>query len=140
MRDFTSLVSIEELDQAISVRSDEERETWYTVSRGARVRVTGIAEPRRRKESPAIVLTDGHRLTVLSHSAGDEPFEWSNDVAGERVTVEGCIRRIWYPSVEQRRDRRAKLSWHRQQMNNVMEAVPIGYVYAITVARYERVE
>lgn len=137
VRDLTSLQVIEELDAAICPRAEEERDIWYSVRRGARVRVAGIAEPRRWKESPAIVLADGNRLTVLSHSADDEPFDWSNDVAGQWVTVEGCVRRIWYPTREQRAERHAKLSWHRQQTNNVMVAVPAGYAYAITVARYE---
>lgn len=140
VEDFTSLRSIDELDQAICPRTEDEREVWFSVRKGARIRLTGTAEPGNHKQRPLLILKDGNQVFVRRDSSGDDPFAWEPGAAGHRVTVEGCISRTWYPTTNQRRAYSARLSWRRQQLQNVFVAAPSGYVYQISVADWNLAE
>jgi hypothetical protein len=140
VQDLTSLQTIDELDQAICPRTGDERVIWFSVRKGARIRLTGAAEPGNLKQWPALTLPDGNRVFIRRDSSGDDQFAWEPGVAGRRVTVEGCVSRTWYPTTDQRRARNAKLDWRRQQTANVLTATPSGYAYKIAVARCEFAE
>lgn len=137
VQDLTTLQTIDELDRAICPRSDEECEVWFSVRNGARVRLTGTAEPGNHKQWPALTLTDGNRVFVRRDSSSDDPFAWEPGAVGRHVTVEGCISRTCYPTPDQRREHQARQSWRRQQVQNVLVAAPSGYVYRISVADWK---
>jgi hypothetical protein len=130
---FDGEATNDDLDRAVGPRVEK----WECIH-GSRIRIEGTAEytfkggSRINGDSPesfTIRLLDGSKLG----------FEWPDEIRGQRVVVEGCLSRTFYPRELSRPDI-SKWTEREKQTRNLLRAYPFGFVYSLRDFTFELVD
>jgi hypothetical protein len=124
---FSSDSAESDLDQAIGPRVET-----YEEVHGKRVRLEGTAE-QTFKGGARIIADD---FSVKLQDDSQLAFEWPSALRGQRVVVEGCLTRVYFPRELSRPDTSKWTAREKMTKNNV-RALPFGFAYFVREFTYK---